>query len=398
MEKIQTTSNNQEDIQPKIDLDAFFKTLLSGFFQEGIELINPELYEAVDWTTPVVFLEQELINALKGRFKIKGKRKFTDKLAKLRLKSGTDYYVITHVEAQHEPEDAFNKRMYIYRCLINLWLDIDDITAIAIFTGAPPSVDSLSYNHKCFDTEISYRYRNYIIAEQNEAELLKSDNPFAIAVLATLYTYQTVNDAERRFAFKRKVFELAQKKNIPIDKMARLLTFVNDFMYLPKTLEAEFQFESKSFSNFLIDDMTQEIEVHSESTMQIIDTFIFKTTGKTIAQYRAEAAAIDARIRKENEARRKATQAENRLKRAERQVKLNEKKMEAMEASVEAASAKLKTASAKAEAERAKAEAERAKAIFNFYSKVGLSKDVIASTLNVKLEYVDKIIAEKLKK
>ena len=73
-------------------------------------------------------------------------------------------------------------------------------------------------------------------------------------------------------------------------------------MYLPKALEAEFQFESKSFSNFLIDDMTQEIEVHSESTMQIIDTFIFKTTGKTIAQYRAEAAAIDARIRKENEA------------------------------------------------------------------------------------------------
>ena len=171
----------------------------------------------------------------------------------------------------------------------------------------------------------------------------------------------------------------------------RLLTFVNDFMYLPKALEAEFQFESKSFSNFLIDDMTQEIEVHSESTMQIIDTFIFKTTGKTIAQYRAEAAAIDARIRKENEARRKATQAENRLKRAERQAKLNEKKMEAMEASVEAASTKLKAASAKAEA-------ERAKAIFNLYSKVGLSKDVIASTLNVTLEYVDKIIAEKLKK
>ena len=176
-------------------------------------------------------------------------------------------------------------------------------------------------------------------------------------------------------------------------------------MYLPKALEAEFQFESKSFSNFLIDDMTQEIEVHSESTMQIIDTFIFKTTGKTIAQYRAEAAAIDARIRKENEARRKATQAENRLKRAERQAKLNEKKMEAMEASVEAASTKLKAASAKAEAERAKAEAERAKAeaerakaIFNLYSKVGLSKDVIASTLNVTLEYVDKIIAEKLKK
>ena len=399
MKKIQTASGKSKEdpkpSQPKIDLDAFFKSLLTDFFEEGIALIDPELHEAIDWTVPVVFLEQELINALKGRFKIKDKRKFTDKLAKLCLKSGKEHYIVLHAEAQHEPEEDFNKRMYVYRCLIYLWLDIDDITAIAIFTGAPPDPDSLSYKHKCFNTEVSYIYGNYIIAEQNEAELLQSDNPFAIAVLAALYTYQTVNDAERRFAFKRKVFELAQKKNISIDKMTKLLTFVNDFMFLPKALEKEFQFESKSFSNFLIDETMHVPEAHTESTTQIIDAFIYKMTGKTIAQYRIEAAAIDARIRKENAARRKAVQAERQLERTETRLKQVEKKVETTEAKWVKAEAKAEAQRVKAEAQRVKSEAET---IFRLYSKASLSMAIIASTLNVELEYVKKIIDTRLKK
>ena len=320
----------------------------------------------------------------------------------MRLKSGVDYYIVTHVEAQHEPEEDFNKRMYVYRSLINLWLDIDDITAIAIFTGKPPAADSLSYNHKCFNTEVSYRYGNYIIAEQNEAELLKSDNPFAIAVLATLYTYQTVNDAERRFSFKRKIFELAQKKNIPIDKMTKLLTFVNDFMLLPQALEYEFQFESTSFSNFLINDMVHEIEPHTESTLEIINAFILKTTGKTIAQYRKEGAAIDARIKSENEAHRKTTQAENQMRRIEIRSKQREKRLEAQAEEERTKRVKAEEERTKAEEEITKAEQKRVKAeaetIFNLHSKAGLSMETIALTVNVELEYVKKVIDARLTK
>ena len=401
MKKGQTKSKTPK-VTPtnnKIDLDEFFKSLLTEFFEEAVQLMHPKLHAAVDWTVPAVFLEQELINALKGRFKIKDKRKFTDKLARLRLKTGKDYYIITHVEAQHEPEDDFNKRMYVYRSLIYLWSDIDDITALAIFTGAPPAADSLAYTHECFETEITYRYKSYIAVAQNEQELLASDNPFAIAVLATMYTYQTINNAERRFAFKRKVFELAQKKNIPIDRMTKLLTFVNDFMFLPKSLEREFQFESQSFSNFLINDAMPTIERHTESTTQIIDAFIFKMTGKTIADYRAEAAAIDARIRKENAAVRKVNQVERQLKRAETLLAQAQRKAEKVEAERQKADRqKAEADRQKAEADRQKAEADRQKAILSFYSTVKLSADIIASTMNLELEYVQKVIDAQLKK
>ena len=176
------------------------------------------------------------------------------------------------------------------------------------------------------------------------------------------------------------MFELAQKKNIPIDKMTKLLTFVNDFMFLPKSLEREFQLESQSFSNFLINEAMPTIERHTESTTQIIDAFIFKMTGKTIADYRAEAAAIDARIRKENAAVRKVNQVERQLKRAETLLAQAERKAE------------------KVEGERQKAEAERQKTIFSLYSNVKLSADIIASTMNLELEYVQKVIDAQLKK
>ena len=217
-----------------------------------------------------------------------------------------------------------------------------------------------------------------------------------------MYTYQTINNAERRFAFKRKVFELAQKKNIPIDKMTKLLTFVNDFMLLPQALEYEFQFESTSFSNFLINDMVHEIEPHTESTLEIINAFILKTTGKTIAQYRKEGAAIDARIKSENEAHRKTRQVENLFRRSETRSKQREKRLEAQAEEERTKRVKAEEERTKAEEEITKAEQKRVKAeaetIFNLHSKAGLSMETIALTVNVELEYVKKVIDERLAK
>jgi hypothetical protein len=418
MKKAPESKKKEDSIRQKqIDNDEFWKTLLAEFFPEAIQLIHPKLYEAIDWSVPVVFIEQEFFNALKGRFKIKDKRKFADKLARLRLKSGEDAYIVVHAEAQHVPEDDFNKRMYIYRSLIYLWLDMDEITAIAIFTGAPPSADSLKYSHSCYDTHISYAYPFYIIAEQNEEELLKSDNPFTVAVLATLYTYQTINDAERRFAFKRKIFELAQKKSIPIDRMAKLLTFVKDFMYLPEALDREFEKESKSLSNFLTGHKMDSIYPYREGTLQIISDFLFRTTGKTVDEYKAEAARIDADAKALNDMRRQTKQAETQAKQAETQAKREEslrkqaemqlKKAELLRVETEQKAellrieteqkAELLRIETEQKAELLRIETEQ-KAIFNLYSKVGLSIEVIAMTMDLESEYVKKVIDSRLEK
>ena len=76
-----------------IDFDALWKDFITYFLEETIRATMPDLWAAVDWRILPVFLEQEFINALRGKFKIKDKRKNCDKLAKLRLLTGEDHYI-----------------------------------------------------------------------------------------------------------------------------------------------------------------------------------------------------------------------------------------------------------------------------------------------------------------
>ena len=326
-----------------IDLDALWKEFITDFLEDSIAMLNVELFKAVDWTIPPHYLEQELLNALKGKYKIKDKRKFTDKLIKLRLKSGKDHYVLLHAEAQHEPEDLFNKRMYIYRSLIFLRYDVEDITAIALFTGAAPKPEQLEYHHIIFGTELYYRFNSYIIAEQDEAQLLVSDNPFAIAVLAAMYVLQTKNDAVKRFSFKRNLFVLAQKKKISKEKLLKLLIFVRDFIELPNSLENEFA--AAEFSNVLKNDT---MFVMTEGKRMVVDVLLQNNYGTTLKEVARNARAA--------------------------------KKLQ-----------KLQKLQKEAEQNRIQAEQNH---IWNLYLDANLSPEVIAKAMGLDIEYVQKVIAE----
>ena len=177
-----------------IDYDALLKDFITDFFPEFIAFADPELYEAIDWSRGYTFLEQELINALRGKFKIRGKRKFTDKLVRVYLKTGAEHLVFIHAEFQHQSEVGFGRRMYEYRALIGLRYGVEDISAIAVFTGAPPPIEEQSYQRITFKTRIQYDFISIVAAQEKEQALIDaSDNPFAFALLAALYAYQSKN-------------------------------------------------------------------------------------------------------------------------------------------------------------------------------------------------------------
>ena len=68
-----------------LDEDGVFKDFVSRNVAEVIELIKPDLFADVNWAIAPEFCEQELINFLRGRARVKGKRKVADKLIKLKL-------------------------------------------------------------------------------------------------------------------------------------------------------------------------------------------------------------------------------------------------------------------------------------------------------------------------
>ena len=83
----------------------------------------------------------------------------------------------------------------------------------------------------------------------------KSDNLFDIALIAAKYTLSTEGNEQRRLVFKQKVFEMALKKQIPLEKMEELLSFVFDYMLLYDKLENEFIAKTPYFHTLKEDTM-----------------------------------------------------------------------------------------------------------------------------------------------
>ncbi len=236
--------SRKEDV---FDQDSAWKNFISTDIFDCLAVVHPILCAAVDKTVEPVFLEQEMINIMRGKYKITGKEKKTDKLVKLRLLNGEDFYVFVHLEVQDKLRDEFSERIYIYRSLISLRYMTQKITSIVIFTGKSPLEKHKVFREECFNSTLFYSYTSYVIADQDEAALEKMNNPFALAVLAAKYTINTEGDARRRLAFKQKVFELAQKKQFPVEKMEELLSFVFDYMLLSEEMENEFMAKTPIF-------------------------------------------------------------------------------------------------------------------------------------------------------
>jgi hypothetical protein len=222
------------------DQDDAWKNYISKDFFDCLSIIHPILFAAVDKNVAPQYLEQEMSNALRGKYKVKGKEKKTDKLVKLRLLTGEDYYIYVHLEIQDQLKDDFPERLYIYRSLISLRYMTQNITTIVIFTGKPPSEKHTIFHHECFNSFVLYQFNYFVIAEQIEKELEASESAFALAVLAAKYTLDTEGDEQRRLKFKQKMFELAEKKQFPFDKLEELLSFVIDYMLLSDEVENEF--------------------------------------------------------------------------------------------------------------------------------------------------------------
>ena len=290
------------------DEDAVFKEFITYFFQDVIALLMPKLYIAVDWRVAPEFLEQQVINSTRGRMRAKGKRNDVDKLVKLRLLTGEDQFIFVHNEVQNQLTDALARRWFYYRSLIFILYDIDDITTLVIYSGKAPQKKHKVYRHDCFGTTVIHRFNSYAIANQSVKKLIASDNPVAIAILAAKYTLETENDARKRLIFKKKMFELAQKKNLPDDKMQVLLNFVLDYMVLPREMEEEFKAEIPIFSPVKSNNM-----IVTQNRIDLADALSLAKYGMNWSDYvdfrEAQAAAKDIEVATAQAAAQAAAQA-----------------------------------------------------------------------------------------
>jgi Putative transposase, YhgA-like len=360
----------------RINFDYWWKRLTTEFTPEFVQFFfSAKLYNLIDWTYPPEHLEQELTAAFTDS---EAKKKITDKLIRLRLKNGRVKFIFVHIEFQGKSGKAFLRRMFWYFVYIMSKYKTTDITAVVIYTGDDVTKVYDRFELNQFGTIMSYIFNTYVVSKQSETDLMASDNPMAIAVLANLYVNQTRTELEKRAEYKKKLFELAKLKGYDRGKTERLLTFVLHLMQLPQHLEAEI----KSFyrKNKKVSNMATATETKPKKKEKLSDDAKFIRDLSYEFAYGMSYDELYDTVHREASEKISVMAAEQAKVMAAEQAKV----MAAEQAKVMAA-------------EQAKVmAAEQAKVIKNMFKKTGWSAEKIADIVGFPLDIVQKVV-DKLK-
>jgi hypothetical protein len=330
-------SDDPKEEEIVINYDGVWKMIIEEFYLDFMEFFLPNLFAKLDTTVEPTFLNQELLLLQK---ELKIPKQITDKLIKVRLLDGTEKWVLIHVEVQTKFEIQFSTRMYLYQAFIYAKYR-SPIVALAIFTTAYTPKYFNVYKVEYFGTKSYYHYNAYKIAKQKEGDLILSPNIFALFVLAHLYVIKTTpKKYAERLTFKEKLHDLAEQKEISIEKMDRLLIFVDEILALP--IQFQRSFMEKTNVQYRSESELAALASMAEKAKIMFPNSFYARTGMTIDAYLA--LSLAEKVEQQNE-RRKAE--------AEKQ------KAEVEKQKAEAEKQKAETEKQKAEAETQKVEAEK---------------------------------------
>jgi len=223
--------------------DYLWKGVLEDVFDDFLRFMHPNADEIFDFARGITFLDKELEQLFppeKDEFAVK----VVDKLAKLYTREGTEEWVLIHCEVQAKYNDNFPQRMYtyFYRILDKFG---KRISAYAILTEDTAKSRATSYVSEFLGTKLEYHYNVYKISQQNEAELLQSNNPFAMVVLTvrSVLKNRHLDDAalmEIKLQLLRRFLTMSLSK----EKIRMLINFLKTYVRF-KNSENSIIFEEK---------------------------------------------------------------------------------------------------------------------------------------------------------
>ena len=220
-----------------VDYDGLWKKLIYELFEEFVLFFAADLYEDVDFSQETEFLQQELFQEI---IQEKKGRQVADQIVKVCLKNGQEQWVLIHIEVQGSGDTDFAKRMFRYYYKIFDKYN-HDIVAIALLTDDSKHFRPSQYEYASYGTSLIYNYNMYKFSDHDEEELLNSNNPFAIAVLAANYANEAKHDDLKRYRFKSKLMRLLLKRSdYPREQqriyISTLIYFIDYLLQIPEEL------------------------------------------------------------------------------------------------------------------------------------------------------------------
>ncbi len=202
--------------------DEAWKKVIERFFPQLLRFFVPKLYEDVDFSKGVSFLDKEMeqlsIRSVKGA-------KYVDKLAKVYLKDGSEQWILVHIEVQGYPDKEFSERMfrYFYRIFDRHGRRI---VSMAILTGSERGTGDGRYALEAYGSGVDFRYLSFRLIDYDRDELERDESPIAIVVLASQERERAKRRGEK-FNAKRYLIRKLYERGYGRDEIRGLFEFID---------------------------------------------------------------------------------------------------------------------------------------------------------------------------
>ena len=205
-----------------IDHDRLFKELLQQFFLEFLALFTPDLAEAVE-PESVEFLDKEVFADLLG-----GERREADVVARVRLRSAGEAFLIVQVEHQSKAQSDFARRMFFYFARFHEKYGLP-VYPIALFSyDAPARPEPSEYRVAAAGKEVlSFQFETIQLNRLSWRDYLQNRNPVASALMARMKIAP-----EDRSKVKLECLRLLATLRVTPAKMHFLSGFIDTYLRL----------------------------------------------------------------------------------------------------------------------------------------------------------------------
>jgi hypothetical protein len=218
------------------DYDNPWKEAIEQYFREFIAFFFPKADKKTDWSKGYVFLDKELRKITR---KAEISRKYVDKLVQIWLKNGDDVWAAIHIDVQSQTEYDFPKRMYVYNYRLFDRYD-RHAASFAVLADDCATWRPSGFRQELMGCRVNFEFPTVKLTDYKYEELEKSDNPFAVVVMAHLKTQETAKDDPKRMKEKLEIVRHLYRKGFLKQDILNLFRFIDWIMDLPKETEQIF--------------------------------------------------------------------------------------------------------------------------------------------------------------
>ena len=243
--------------------DESWKLLVKFFTQQFLEFFYPQLASVIDFSKPITFKEQELLE--KGQPPDKFALK-VDNLLEVFLKSNHNpAFVLIHIEVEANEPSNLILRMFKYFITLKRIYPNFDIYPLVIYIGFKPfNLKEYQINNFGFKLQFSCSY--YDINDYSEDDYIGHKNPFTIFLLISMWInkYREKNRSKTIYGIKKIIEKL--KTELERRSMTKEnFIFLQNFFRKVLSLSSEDDLYLKTIFNIKTNSMYENIKTNFQA-------------------------------------------------------------------------------------------------------------------------------------